>query len=67
MIIDETGLPATPEPGQPETTVAVSSANPYWSGQESIDMARQWFLKEFGITFREETKIMTVYEVQKKQ
>lgn len=67
MIIDETGLPATPEPGQHETTVAVSSANPFWKGQESIDMARKWFEKEFGITFTEETRVMTVYEVQRKQ
>ncbi len=67
IIIDETGLPSTPEPGQPETSVAVSSANPNWQGQKCIDMARQWFLKEFGVTFTQETRMMTVYEVQHKQ
>jgi len=67
MIIDETGLPATPEPGQSEKTVAVSSANPFWKGRESVDMARKWFQTQFGITFTEETRLMTVYEVQQKQ
>ncbi|MCP4453923.1 MAG: hypothetical protein GY809_20875 [Planctomycetes bacterium] len=67
MIIDETGLPSRPEPGQPETSVAVSSANPFWKGEESIDMARKWFLKEFGVTFTQETQVMTVYEVRHKQ
>jgi hypothetical protein len=67
MIIDETGLPSMPEPGQSEKTVAVSSANPFWKGQESIDMAKNWFQAQFGITFIEETRVMTLYEVQKKQ
>jgi len=66
FIIDETGLPSEPaEAGRPES-VAVSSESPYWGGKESIEIARKWFKEQFGVTFAEETRPMTVYVVRKR-
>lgn len=66
FIIDETGLPSKPaEAGRPES-VAVSSESPYWGGKESIGIAKKWFKEQFGVTFTEETRPMTVYVVRKR-
>lgn len=66
LIIDETGLPSEPaEAGHPES-VAVSSETPLLMGKESIEIARKWFKEQFGVTFTEETRPMTVYIVRKR-
>ena len=65
-IIDETGLPSEPAKGQPADSVAVSSASPFWGGDESIDIAKKWFAEQFGVTFTEEIRPMTVYIVRKR-
>jgi len=67
VIIDETGLPSEPAKGQPPESVAVSSETPYWGGEESIEIAKKWFKEQFGVTFTEEIRPMTVYVVQKRQ
>ena len=66
IIVDKTGLPSEPAKGQPPESVAVSSESPYWGGNESIEIAKKWFKKQFGVTFTEEIRPMTVYIVQKR-
>ncbi len=65
VIIDETGLSSEPAEGQTDESVAVSSASPYWRGDESIEIARKWFREEFGVTFTVEIRPMTVLVVRK--
>ena len=65
IIIDETGLPSESAKGQSDESVAVSSASPYWDGDESIEMARKWFREQFGVTFTEEIRTVTVYLVRR--
>ncbi|MHC4432114.1 MAG: hypothetical protein ACYTBS_09765 [Planctomycetota bacterium] len=67
VIVDETGLPSEPAEGQSDDSVAVSSVSPYWQGDESIAIARKWFEEQFGITFSEEMRPMTVHIVRKQQ
>jgi hypothetical protein len=67
IIIDETGLPSEPAEGQSRESVAVSSASPYWDGDESIELAREWFKEQFGVTFTEEIRPMLVHVVQKRE
>ena len=67
IIIDETGLPSEPVEGQSEKDIAVSSASPYWHGAESITLASKWFNEQFGVTFVEESRPMTVYVVRKRR
>jgi len=67
IIIDETGLPSEPIEGQSDESVAVSSESPYWRGDESIEMARTWFREQFGVTFTEEVRPMTVQVVRRRE
>jgi len=67
IIIDETGLPSEPIEGQSDESVAVSSELPYWRGDESIEMARTWFREQFGVTFTEEVRPMTVQVVRRRE
>ena len=67
IIIDETGLPCEPAEGQSVESVAVSSVSPYWRGDESIAIARKWFREQFGITFTEQMRPMTVHIVRRQQ
>jgi hypothetical protein len=67
IIIDDTGLPSEPIEGQSDESVAVSSASPYWRGDESIEMARKWFREQFGVTFTEEIRPMSIRVVRRKQ
>jgi len=63
LIVNETGLSDKDSTGE---DLYVSSASPYWRGDECIEMARQWFKEQFGVTFTEETRPMTVYSVQRR-
>ena len=67
MVIDETGLPSEPAEGQSEQSIAVSSASPYWRGNESIEIAKRWFIEQFGVTFDEEIRLMVVHVVHKRE
>jgi len=67
IIVDETGLPSEPKEGQSRESVAVSSESPFWGGDESIEIAKKWFKEQFGVTFSEEIRPMTVYVVRKRQ
>ncbi|HEY3393444.1 MAG TPA: hypothetical protein VGK58_12105 [Lacipirellulaceae bacterium] len=78
-IIDQTGLPQPPpydseQHGTPREysenvlpAYYVATDSPWFAGQESIDMAREWYAKEFGITFTEETRMVTVHVIRRKQ
>jgi hypothetical protein len=76
-IIDATGLPVPPpydeavydsymkyaEKVLPEYYVATDS--PWFVNHESVAMARKWFAEEFGITFAEETRPVTVRVIRR--
>ena len=79
IIFDETGLPEPP-PFDPQRyksaqefrdklvipQLGVASDSPYFAGAESIAMARDWYAREFGITFVEEVRPLTVHVVRRK-
>jgi len=67
IIVDETGLPTESPVGPSRVESAVSSESPYWGGDESIEIAKKWFTEQFGVTFSEEIRPMTVYVVRKWQ
>jgi hypothetical protein len=80
IIIDETGLPRAPafdpqkyKSGQEfyDTIVkpnyCVASDAPLFEGKNSLGLAREWYAREFGITFVEEQRPMTVHVVRSKQ
>lgn len=64
IIIDETGLPSEP-PDEPANFV--SNESPYWAGGDAPEMAKNWFAKEFGVTFSEEVRMVPIYVVQPKK
>jgi hypothetical protein len=78
-IINETGLPAPPpydaaQHGTPReyrdkvvSQFLVATDIPWFAGHESVEMARQWYAKEFGITFTDQTRPVTVHVIRRKQ
>lgn len=79
-IIDETGLAAAPKYDRDlygsfaeyqknivEPKFLVATDAPYFVGSESLEMAKAWYEKEFGITFDEERRPVTVHVVREKQ
>jgi hypothetical protein len=67
LIIDETGIVSERDGSGEGEPVFVSYESPWWTGEDAPAMARDWFEKEFGITFREEVRPVTVYVVRKKE
>lgn len=67
LIEDQTGLPHRFDGSEYRSVTPLSAEVPYWGGSESLPLARKWFAEEFGITFTEETRLMTVYEVRSKR
>ena len=79
VIVDETGLPKPPEWDQEkypkyfqfhEEVVKeffVAADTPYFDGEKGQEMAREWYASEFGITFKEEKRPMTIHVIRKKQ
>ncbi len=65
IIVDETGLPTEAEDRE---SIAVASEGPHWGWpyEESREIAKHWFAEEFGVTFTEETRPVTVHVVRKK-
>ncbi|MEX2141301.1 MAG: hypothetical protein WD894_18695 [Pirellulales bacterium] len=45
----------------------VATDVPWFAGEESLEMARQWYAKEFGITFVQEVRAVTVHVIRRKQ
>ena len=60
LLVDETGIPE-------ETPLTEISVN--WYGPDDVlyEIAREWFEREFGITFVEGRRRMPVFEVRKKR
>ena len=56
LVLNETGLEGP-----------VSRDSPRWTGPEAPAMARQWFAGQFGVTFTEETRMMTTYIIRPRQ
>lgn len=79
VIVDETGLPKPPAWDKAkypqyrqfrEKVVGnffVASDMPFFNGEEGQTMARDWYAKEFGITFKEEQRPMTIHVIRKQQ
>ncbi len=55
LIIDETGIEGS-----------VSLEEPCFEGPEAVEIARRWFADEMGVSFTEETRMMTTWVVRKK-
>jgi hypothetical protein len=79
-IVDETGLPTPPTFDKAKHATweeywrqeiegkhAAATDAPYFVGNESLEMARQWYEKEFGVTFEERTETQTVHVIRRKQ
>jgi hypothetical protein len=66
IVIDQTGIKSDFLGPKELESVAVSSEEPLWRGEEAIEMARRWFEEEFGVTFTEEVRPMKVLVVQRK-
>jgi hypothetical protein len=79
-IVDETGLPAPPKYDKGvhgtfaeyrknviEPKFLVATDAPYFVGSESLEMAKEWYEKEFGITFHAERRPVTVHVVREKR
>ena len=62
FIVDETGLAAGPAEPKP-----VSSESPYFGGDASPAIAKQWFAEQFGVTFVEQKREQTVHVVRRRQ
>ena len=58
LLIDETGLPEE----TPLSEISVS-----WHGPGALEIALQWFETEFGITFEEERRVMSVFTVKRRE
>ena len=79
IIVDETGLPREPRNDRSKYSTweqyrkAVDSArylvatvSPWFVGEESLAMAREWYEKEFGVTFKEEQRKLVVHVIRRK-
>lgn len=79
VIVDETGLPRRPDwdrdlhPSYEEyreqilEKYFVATDSPWFGGEEARQMARDWFRKEFGVSFTEEQRPTTIHVVRRKQ
>ena len=59
FIIDETGLA---EASNGQDPLPVSNISPDWNGVKD-EIIQQWFYDEFGITFINEERTVTIYEI----
>jgi hypothetical protein len=78
-IIDKTGLPRPPKYDEHkhgtymefykkviEPKYLVATDAPYFKGDKSLEMARTWYEKEFGITFHPKRQMVTTHVVRRK-
>ena len=61
IVVDETGLPQTVDRDDAGRLGASSAESPYWGGEGAVELAREWFEEEFGITFIEDVRPMTLH------
>lgn len=79
IIVDQTGLPREPrrDPSKYSTWEQYSQAvdydrylvatdSPWFVGKESLPMARAWYEKEFGVTFKEKQQMSVMHVIRRK-
>lgn len=79
IIVDQTGLPREPrrDPSKYSTWEQYSQAvdydqylvatdSPWFVGEESLAMARAWYEKEFGVTFKEKQQMSVMHVIRRK-
>jgi hypothetical protein len=79
IIVDHTGLPREPQwerskyPTRDEYQKAVNfdrylvaTDSPWFAGEESQAMARVWYKNEFGVTFKEEQRELTIHIIRRR-
>lgn len=77
IIIDQTGLPHAPEMDREKYAswnefkavvdyeqYFVATDSPWFSGEESRQMARDWYEREFGVTMTVERRPMTIHVIR---
>lgn len=64
LIVDETGLPTRPGPNQTGGSICLSYSYAFWTGDEGVDLAKEWFEETFGITFHEEERELVYHELR---
>ncbi|MCP4643215.1 MAG: hypothetical protein GY851_22400 [bacterium] len=62
VILDETGLPSELGENQTMGSICLSYSYAFGSTTESVAIVKDWFRDEFGITFDEEERDVTVLE-----
>ena len=63
-LVDETGLPTRPGPNQTSGSICISYSYAFWTGEEGVELARDWFRDTFGITFHEEERELVFHELR---
>ena len=63
-IVDETGLPKEPGENQSWETISLTHGYAFWAGEEAMELTKQWFEENFGITFHEEQRSLRVLEIR---
>lgn len=79
IIVDRTGLPRPPQWDRSKHSTweqyrsavdfdryLVATDAPYFTGEESQAMAREWYQKEFGVTFKEEQRKLSMHVIRRK-
>ena len=78
IIVDQTGLPRPPEWNRDQYSTFqefkhavdydqyyVASDSPWFVGDESLQMARDWYQNELGVTFQEEEREVTTHVIRR--
>ncbi|MBN2307476.1 MAG: hypothetical protein JXR94_00810, partial [Candidatus Hydrogenedentes bacterium] len=63
-IVDETGLPTQPGDNETWGSICLCYSYAFGKGAEAIDLARDWFEENFGITFSEEERKVEVLAIR---
>ena len=62
-LLDETGLPTRLGPNETSGSICIAYHYAFWSGKEGTRLAKAWFERNFGITFREEERELIIHEL----
>ena len=79
IIVDQTGLPRAPQMDRDKYKTwlefkdavnydqyYVAADSPWFAREESRQMARDWYEKEFGVTMTEERRTMNIHVIRRK-
>ena len=80
IIVDQTGLPREPRRDRSKYSTweqyrqavdydqyLAATDSPYFVGEESLALARHWYEKEFGVTFKAEQRTLGMHIVRRRQ